>query len=363
MTTMPSSRGTKRTSTIAINETNEFTKYITSRSNVVIMDGGTGSEIGNRAPESLSEDSWTGAAQLTIPQVIEDIHAHYLECGAQIVTTNTYASNKHCLAGDGCGERALEANQIACQIAKRACKKGTSSENTFVFGSISTHPPNFKAAVEAAAKAAETGRESEEIGVENMNATGLSLWPSESKELQNYTEQANALKEGGVDAIALEMVKDLYHGKIVLNAAGSTGLPVVLGITVRLDDQGMVYLRDEPILLTEALTQFMKVCPNIAAINVMHSPAEYCSAALTAIRTVWDGPIGAYPNNGTPSSWPEWTEGDLAPSDLLEYAKKWAAQGATLIGGCCGIGPAHIKALADHFNEKSPRSTVFEVPN
>lgn len=352
------SRGTKRNaSSVAINNANDFTKYISQSTNVIIMDGGTGSEIGKRAPESLSEDSWTGAAQLVVPSVIEDIHAEYLRVGAQILTTNTYASNRHCLNDDGCGERVCEANTLACQLARKALGRedtGAATSPRFVLGSISTHPPQFKASVEVTAKAAASGDK------EEVNATGLSLWPSKTEELANFTEQATALKDGGVDAIALEMLKDMHHARLVLKAAASTGLPVILGITVKLDDQGAVYLRDEEIRVTEALTEYMKICPSIAAVNVMHSPAEFCSGALSAIRSVWDGPIGAYPNNGTPSSWPEWTEGDLSPAELLEYAKTWSEQGATLIGGCCGIGPSHIKVLAEHFNGDSSQ-TIFET--
>jgi len=97
--------------------------------------------------------------------------------------------------------------------------------------------------------------------------------------------------------------------------------------------------------------RYMELCPNIVCINIMHSPAEYIAGGLDAVRTVWDGPMGCYPNNGTPASWPEWTEGDLAPEDLVKFASGWAKQGATLIGGCCGIGPAHIQALAQHFGK------------
>ena len=129
------------------------------------------------------------------------------------------------------------------------------------------------------------------------------------------------------------MVKDLYHGSIVLKAAQASGLPVVLGITISInEDDQLPYLRDDPIPLTVALKQYMELCPNIVCINIMHSPAEFIATGLRAVRTVWDGRMGAYPNNGTPESWPEWSEGDLAPEDLVKFASGWAEQGATLIG-------------------------------
>jgi len=332
------------------------------------MDGGTGSEISKHCPNVLSEDSWTGAAQLKIPEVIQAIHTDYINSGAQIVTTNTYASNKHCLAADGVAERAIEANQIACAVAKRACKV-KSDGNVFVFGSISTHPPCFKEAVQAATEKIANGGGEEARGVDCVNATsGVGGWPCRDQELENFRDQAGALVAGGVDAIALEMCKDLYHSSLVLQAAAETGVPVVLGITIKLDEQGQVYLRDERVLVADALREFLHLCPTIVAINVMHSPAEYCSAGLTAIREVWQGTIGCYPNNGTPSSWPNWSAGDLGEQELVDYAEQWAQQGATLIGGCCGIGPSHIKALADHFKDSkqtgggcTEEASIFQV--
>ena len=117
---------------------------------------------------------------MTIPNIIEDIHAEYLDCGASVVTTNTYASNKHCLHADGVGERTAEANEIGVAIAKRACAnaRGGGGAPTFVLGSISTHPPNFKAAVQAAeaAEAAGDQVEGEKDHLRNIDVTALSTW-------------------------------------------------------------------------------------------------------------------------------------------------------------------------------------------
>ena len=147
------------------------------------------------------------------------------------------------------------------------------------------------------------------------------------------------------------MVKDMYHGTLAVRAAQGSGLPVALGITVTIDEaDGLVYLRDEKIPAVDALAEWLELCPNIVCVNIMHSPAEYCVRALRAIRGAWGGRTGVYPNNGNAMSWPEWNEGDLTPEALVAFAAEWAQEGATLIGGCCGIGPAHISALSAHFN-------------
>jgi len=67
---------------------------------------------------------------------------------------------------------------------------------------------------------------------------------------------------------------------------------------------------------------------------------------LDEIRTVWDGPTGAYPESGYFIK-PNWQFVDIIPpEDFADQALAWIGNGADLVGGCCGIGPAHIRALA-----------------
>ena len=77
----------------------------------------------------------------------------------------------------------------------------------------------------------------------------------------------------------------------------------------------------------------------------MHSEIDITQSAITRISEKYKGPIGAYPNAGY---WerPQWIFVDqVSPDDYLQKAKSWVEKGAQIIGGCCGIGPKHIRAL------------------
>lgn len=136
-------------------------------------------------------------------------------------------------------------------------------------------------------------------------------------------------------------------------------MPVMIGITVVKSKEGTMHLRDDQSTpLHEQVEALLRMSPNTLAISVMHTPPEWVADGLAAVRKVWPGVLGAYPNNGDASSWPEWNEGDLTPERFAELAREWRRQGATIIGGCCGIGPAHIRALKADVDQAQPVSKL-----
>ena len=88
------------------------------------------------------------------------------------------------------------------------------------------------------------------------------------------------------------------------------------------------------------------VDPAPAAVTVMHAKPEVTLDAIEIIRRHFAGPVGVYAENG---DWqpPNWVFDGLTPAGYLEQAITWADHGAQLIGGCCGVGPEHIRVLAD----------------
>ena len=81
-------------------------------------------------------------------------------------------------------------------------------------------------------------------------------------------------------------------------------------------------------------------------VNVMHSDINVTPDALDMVRVRWGGPLGVYPESGY-FIMPNWQFVDvISPEDFVAEAKKWVASGVRLIGGCCGLGPEHIRALA-----------------
>ena len=83
--------------------------------------------------------------------------------------------------------------------------------------------------------------------------------------------------------------------------------------------------------------------------NIMHTSPNDTSEAMRILKQYWSGPIGTYPESGYFKS-PDWIfENTISPADLVSFSRQWQNEGASLFGGCCGLGVEHIKALALEF--------------
>ena len=137
-------------------------------------------------------------------------------------------------------------------------------------------------------------------------------------------------------------------------AAAETGLPVWLGVSpFRLQDGRLVGLPD--LGDGESFDDLLGalVNPALAAVTVMHAKPEATLDAIGIIRRHFAGPVGVYAETG---DWqpPNWVFDGLTPAQYLEQAIAWADRGARLIGGCCGVGPEHIRLLADRLPPRVP---------
>ena len=89
-------------------------------------------------------------------------------------------------------------------------------------------------------------------------------------------------------------------------------------------------------------------------VSVMHSNIEDTVPALRVVQDQWTGPIGAYPESGD-FVMPNWQFDQIvSPEELLGQAKQWVQMGVQLIGGCCGIGPEHIRVLKEGLPARVP---------
>jgi homocysteine S-methyltransferase len=107
---------------------------------------------------------------------------------------------------------------------------------------------------------------------------------------------------------------------------------------------------DEPVPLGDGIAQVMAHGGSVLAI--MHSDIADTDPALEIARAQWRGPLAAYPHSGH-FVMPHWQfDQVIAPEPYLEAARGWLAKGAQLIGGCCGIGPEHIRLLAERLPKR-----------
>ena len=283
---------------------------------VIVIDGAMGTELQARGVP-MHERAWSGVAQLSHPEVVRAIHADYIEAGAEVVITNTFASGRQMLDAAGLADRIATINRRAVEIA-------------------------FEAREQAAQRpVAVAGSMCEWVDPESPMAHPERLAAA-------YREQAGLLAEAGVDLLALEMTCHPVHSGLLVEAALATGLPVWLGASCRTDESGALVGFDWPRADFETLVAGL-AGSGVAVINVMHSTVEDTAKGLAAVRRHWSGPVGGYPESGH-FKMPNWQFVDvIEPDDLVREAQGWVESGARIVGGCCGLGVAHVRALAHAF--------------
>ena len=277
---------------------------VLGRRATLVLDGGTGSELRRRGVP-LDAALWSALAPLTHYEVLRSIHADYIAAGADVVTTNTFATSRFVLGAAGRGADFEVIIERAVAAAREA--RDSSGRDVAIAGSISCLPPRFD----------------------------VHAYPDEHVESAAYVELAETLAEAGVDLLALEMMQETRHAPLACAAAATVGLPVWLGVSCRAGAGGALVGFDFPLVpLSACLDALLPFAP--AAVNVMHSPLSAIEPALRLLRERWMGCVGVYPE----------IDGSLtSPDELAAEARNWIAAGAQIAGGCCGTTPAHIRAI------------------
>jgi methionine synthase / methylenetetrahydrofolate reductase(NADPH) len=276
---------------------------------VLIGDGAVGTLLGERG---VGFGHPYARANLSHPKMVTDIHEEYLRAGADAIETNTFAANRFKLETHDLEERVREVNAEGASLALEAARNvaGT-GDRALVLGAIGPlgHP------------LAPVGPVS----------------PEEAKSV--FLEQAEALLEGGADAILLETFTDLSELRLAYEAVEALGTPVLAYKTFVEDGE----------TLAEGL-------PGRAAREISSWGADLTGANCTVgpqrmveiIGQMADGagPVAALPNPGLPQLVVGHIRFQRDVDHFAEYGVKLAEAGARLVGGCCGTTPAHVRALS-----------------
>lgn len=296
----------------------------------ILIDGGTGTEL-ERAGAGMHQKAWSARASLTDPQVVRDVHAAFLDAGAEMIIANTYSANYHVMAAAGLSEEFEPANRRALELAleaRTAALNANSDRQIWVAGSMST--TTFTPGID-----------------ESTIATG-------GRAGDGYGAQARIIAEADVDLVVLEMMRDVRETRLCLAAAAETGLPVWLGLSVERRESGALVLYGSKTPLAQGVTEILDGSPQPQAAGIMHSQLELTSQALEDLQSVWSGPLFAYPHHGV-FEMPHWRfDNTLSAEEFARAALAWVEAGAAAVGGCCGIRADHIAALRRHlelFNE------------
>ena len=295
------------------------------RHEIIILDGGTGTGIQRRGAP-MSGDTWCADANLTHPEIVRNVHRDYIRAGADIITANTFATSPILFSHIGRPDDVARIDAIAVTLAREA----TAGTAVCVAGSMSTMRP----------MAPGTDRNNLNFVLGERDARAL------------FQAKANGLEARGCDLIMMELMRDTDYAVWASEAALATGLPVWIGLSAERGRDGTLqgWGRDD--------CSFDDIARTLAALKpavmmVMHTSPNNTDEALAILRKHWTGPVAAYPESGYFKS-PDWEFIDVIPPDeLVRKSHDWQRLGASIFGGCCGIGPEHIAALTSEF--KTPR--------
>ena len=275
----------------------------------ILIDGATGTEIEKRGVPMVN-NAWNGGGALTHPDTVRQVHEDYIHFGAQIVISNTFSTSRHVLKDAGLEKNFEFLNRRGIELAREA-RDSQNKPEVLVAGGI-THWSFTK------------------------------QYPSHQELRQNVKEQAAIMANAGADLLMLEMMADIDHMLIVLDAAQKSGLPVWVGLSCNLDEDNVPLLLDGPTLM-EGLENIQS--KDVDVVSIMHTEVEYITACLEVLKANWVGPVGVYAHSGRFVE-PNWIFNDvISPEDYASAADSWLQQGVQILGGCCGIGLEHIKHL------------------
>lgn len=289
----------------------------------IVLDGGTGTDIQRRGAP-MSGQTWCAEVNLTHPDIVRAVHEDYIRVGADIITANTFATSALSFNAYGRDDDLLKIDARAVVIARQA----GAGKSVAVAGSVSTMRP---------------------VAAGSDRTRKQKAWP-ETQARELFRRKVENLAASGVDLLMMEMMRDTDYSVYATEAAIATGLPVWIGISVeRREDGELSGFGREDQLLDDVAKRLAATRP--AAISIMHTSPNDTDEALQILRKYWDGPIGTYPESGY-FKMPDWQFVDIiAPAELVAKSRGWKAQGVTIFGGCCGVGPDHIAAMAQAFKQ------------
>ena len=283
---------------------------------IALLDGGVGQELHRRSARP-SAPLWSAQVMIDEPDLVETVHLEFIEAGARIVTLNSYSATPHRLARAGRAGM-FDALQDAALRAARAARD-RSGRHVRIAGCLPPLAASYRP----------------------------DLTPSEDICLADY-RRIVAAQADSVDLFLCETLATVREARLATLAAYESGRTVWTALTVD-DADGTVLRSGEPVA-DGARAAFDA---GAAAVLVNCSVPEAISQALPGLAG-FGIPFGAYANGfvSIAALQPDGTvdvleaRGDLDPAAYAQHALAWAAAGATILGGCCEIGPAHIAELA-----------------
>ncbi|PYE84863.1 homocysteine S-methyltransferase family protein [Pseudoroseicyclus aestuarii] len=292
---------------------------------ITLLDGGMSREL-QRCGAVLRQPEWSALALIEAPEAVDAAHRAFLEAGAQVITTNSYAVVPFHL---GEARFAAEGQALAARAAQLAKAAAADHPGARVAGCLppvcgSYQPENFSR--EVAAPILQT--------LVSSMAADVDLWLGET-------------------------LSSLDEARTIAEATAGTGKPLWLSFTLK---DGVGAENRAPVLRSgESVEEAAVLARELGVEGLLFncSMPEVMEPAILAARAALGDapvPIGVYANalvsqdeDGAANEVLSKVRDDLTPTGYLDWADRWVAAGASLIGGCCGINSPHIAELSAHF--------------
>lgn len=289
----------------------DFLSLIQSRK-TILLDGAMGTELDKRGLMSR------GRNNLDAPDAVLEIHQEYARCGCHALTTNTLTMNRIYIETHNVGVDVRDVNRAGVELAKQAA-----GDAQYVLG--------------------------------DMCSTGQLLEPygtyKESEFCDAFKEQAAVLAEAGADGFIIETMFDLREALCAVRACKENfSLPVIVSMAFATESNGGRTIMGNS--AEECAKSIADAGAGVVGANCGDLDPSQTAAVVALLRSATSLPILAQPNAGRPQLVGDRTVFDLAPAAFAEGIAECVRAGASLVGGCCGTSPEHIRAVACVLNKE-----------
>jgi 5-methyltetrahydrofolate--homocysteine methyltransferase len=322
---------------------------------IVIIDGAMGTMIQQHKLDEAAYrgerfKSWNRDVKgnndllvLTQPDLIRDIHAAYIDAGADIIETNTFNAQVISMADYGMEHLSHEMNVAAARLAREAVDAAEARDGRTRWVAGALGPTNRTASI------------SPDVNRPEFRNTSFD-------ELRDaYAEQARGLIEGGCDVILIETIFDTLNAKAagvaVLETFEAMGVELPIMISGTITDRSGRTLSGQK---TEAFWYSMRhLKPFSIGLNCALG-AELMRPYVAELARVADVFVSAHPNAGLPNAMGDYDE---TPHEMACQIESWAKDGlVNIVGGCCGSTPEHIAHVRAHVSKHAPRRLPSIAP-
>jgi 5-methyltetrahydrofolate--homocysteine methyltransferase len=317
----------------------------TLQERVVVFDGamGTNLQTMNLEPSDFGGERYVGCIDhlvLSKPETVEMVHRSFLEAGADVIETDTFRANQLTLAEFDLGDKVGEINRAAANLARRlADEYSTPEQPRFVAGAM--------------------GPSGKLPSADDPDLSDITF----DQLVDIFSEQAIALIDGGVDLLLIETSQDILEVKAaihgILGAFEATGEHIPIQAQVTLDTSGRMLLGTD---IAAALTSLEYLPIDVIGLNCSTGP-EHMREPIRYLGENTTLPVSCIPNAGLPMNVDGEAVYPLEPEPfvaaMIEFVEK---HNISIIGGCCGTTPEHIRPLAEALQVRRhpPRPEIRE---